>query len=171
MNKEQLQISNMKLITILLFLVFVQLSFSQAPKVYDPSADAKFAIKKAVTEADSLKKHVLVIVGGNWCPWCLKLNKFLFEDEVLDSIVKVNYIVVKVNYSKENMNLDILKSLDFPQRFGFPVLLVLNTAGARIHTQDSGFLESDETYDRKKMTSFLNNWSFHALMPENYVKK
>ncbi|OFX52732.1 MAG: hypothetical protein A2046_05485 [Bacteroidetes bacterium GWA2_30_7] len=161
----------MKLITILLFLTIAQLSFSQAPKIYDPTADAKLALKKAVSDADSLTKHVLVMIGGNWCPWCLKINKFLFEDEVLDSIVKANYIVVKVNYSKENMNLDVLKSLDFPQRFGFPVMVILNNKGARIHTQDSGFLESDETYDRKKMTLFLNNWSFHALMPENYVKK
>lgn len=160
----------MKLLTTLLFLAIAQLSFGQAPQIYNPKADAKKDLQKAISEADSLSKHVLAIIGGNWCPWCIKLHKF-FEDEVIDSIINANYVVVDINYSKENSNIDVLKMFEFPQRFGFPVMVVLNNKGVRIHTQDSGFLESDETYDRKKMTLFLNNWSFKALMPENYTKK
>lgn len=158
----------------LIFILFITLNlytYSQAPKVYNPNADAKKNIEKAIVEADSLHKHVLLIIGGNWCPWCLKLNKFLLEDEVIDSIVHANYIVVKVNYSKEKSNIDILEKYEFPQRFGFPVLLVLNRKGERIHTQDSGFLEAADSYDRKKVISFLNNWSVKAINPDSYKKK
>jgi hypothetical protein len=54
--------------------------------------------------------------------------------------------------------------LENPQRFGFPVLVVLNSNGQRIHTQDSGLLESGDGYDPKKVIGFLKNWTPAALV-------
>jgi hypothetical protein len=73
-----------------------------------------------------------------------------------------------LNYSKENKNLDLLAELEYPQRFGFPVLLVLNGEGRRIHTQNTGYLEKDKSYDEKKVVGFLRNWSPEALDPDSY---
>jgi chitinase len=36
------------------------------PKLYDPFLDAKAEIKKAIKQAGSEGKHVLLQVGGNW---------------------------------------------------------------------------------------------------------
>jgi len=82
-----------------------------------------------------------------------------------------NYVRVMVNYSKENKNLDVLEKLGFPQRFGFPVLVILNDKGERIHTQNSAFLEEDGGYSIKKVAGFLKNWSPDALNPSHYVAK
>jgi hypothetical protein len=72
--------------------------------------------------------------------------------------------VYHLNYSKENKNLDYLKKLGYPQRFGFPVLVVLDGAtGAVLHTQDSGLLEKGNGYDTDKIKSFLRNWSRGAF--------
>jgi len=71
--------------------------------------------------------------------------------------------VVKVNYSKENKNVDVLEQLEKPQRFGFPVLVILDSDGRRIHTQDTGLLESGDGYDHKKVLNFLKNWTPNAL--------
>lgn len=152
------------------FLLISQIVFAQdaEKKVYNPFANAKKDVEQAVYMADSLSKHVLIQIGGNWCPWCLRLNKFMYEDEVLDSMIHHNYIVVKVNYSKENMNLDLMEKLGYPQRFGFPVLVVLDAKGNRLHTQNSGYLEYSNGYDRKKVISFIKNWSPNALDPINY---
>jgi hypothetical protein len=76
-----------------------------------------------------------------------------------------------VNYSKENKNLPLLKELEFPQRFGFPCLVVINKDGKRIHTQDTSYLESGEGYDPKKVLGFLNSWSVKALDPSAYPEK
>ncbi|GAB6279950.1 MAG: hypothetical protein STSR0006_19930 [Lentimicrobium sp.] len=57
---------------------------------------------------------------------------------------------------------------EYPQRFGFPVFVILNQKGERIHTQDSGLLESGENYDDKKVIQFLKNWSPKALDPSLY---
>ena len=35
----------------------------------------------------------------------------------------------RINYSKENKNPETMALLEYPQRFGFPVLVVLDAAG------------------------------------------
>jgi hypothetical protein len=85
------------------------------------------------------------------------------EDSRLDSLLKVNYEVVKVNYSKENENRALLATIDYPQRFGFPVFVILDGNGKRIHTQDSGLLEDGAGYSREKVATMLTQWSADAI--------
>jgi len=140
-------------------------------QLYSPEKDAHKDLTEAIANAKQHSKHVLIQVGGNWCPWCIKLHNFINENAVIDSIIKADYILLKINYSKENRNLDVMKILEYPQRFGFPVLLVLDAGGKRLHTQDTGFLELDGGYDLKKLKTFLLAWNRGALLPENYISK
>lgn len=64
-----------------------------------------------------------------------------------------------------------MEKLEFPQRFGFPCLVVLNEEGRRLHTQNSAFLEKEKSYNKKRLLQFLKNWSPAALDPGNYKKK
>ena len=158
-------------ITILTFLVFTILNVmgqTEEVKVYDPSADAKKDVSSALKKAGEENKNVLVMVGGNWCPWCIRLNKYILDDPEIDSLIKADFIWIKVNYSKENKNTDLLKKWGGPQRFGFPVFVVLDNKGNRIHIQDTGLLEKDKSYDRKKLIGFLRNWNVDAIDPDNY---
>ena len=140
-------------------------------KPYNPQANAKEDLAKAIAKADSLGKNVLIQVGGNWCKWCLRFTKFCADTLEIDTMISNNYVLYHLNYSTENKNLDILKTLDFPQRFGFPVLVVLNNKGVRLHTQDSGLLELKDSYDKEKIIEFLSNWTPRVLNPKNYEKK
>jgi len=85
------------------------------------------------------------------------------DDARLDSLVKANYVVVKVNYSKENNNHEFLATLGYPQRFGFPVFVILDEKGKVLHTQDSGYLEKDKGYDREKVERMFLNWSAFTM--------
>ena len=82
------------------------------------------------------------------------------------SLLKKDYVVEYINYSKENKNLDALKRLEFPQRFGFPVLVIIDRNGKRIHTQNSVYLEQGRGYSKDKVMSFLNSWKPSALDPK-----
>jgi len=137
-------------------------------KIYNPGADAKADIAAAVKQAKAENKNVLLQVGGNWCPWCVRLHGFVAADPQIDSLLKADYIRVMVNYSKEVKNLDVMAQLENPQRFGFPVLVVLNQDGKRIHTQDSWYLEKDKSYDKEKLMHFLKMWGVAALDAEKY---
>jgi len=137
-------------------------------KLYNPGDDAKKEIESAVKKAKESGKHVMLQVGGNWCVWCARFNDFVTNDKSLDSSLNVNYVVYHLNYSKENKNLDILKKYSFPQRFGFPVFLVLNEKGELLHTQTSWYLEAGKGYDKEKVAAFFSDWSKKAFDPEQY---
>ena len=153
-------------LTIAIFLLSFSYLFAQTEGVhiYNPDADAKADIAAAVKQAKAENKHVLLQIGGNWCPWCVKLHNFIATDSQIDSLLKADYVTVMVNVDKEKdkRNYDVLASLGNPQRFGFPVLVVLNQEGERIHTQDSWYLELDKSYDKEKLMQFYRMWNVAA---------
>lgn len=153
----------MKKFVLALLVQLIVLALFAQNQIYNPQADAKKDIDNAIKIAKTENKHVLVQVGGNWCPWCVKLHNYFHSDSILNDIITQNYVFINVNYSKENKNVDVLKLLENPQRFGFPALVILDSNGKRIHTQDSGLLESGDGYDRKKVVGFLKNWTKNAL--------
>jgi len=150
-------------LTFIIGLISLSLSAQQAVKIYNPEADAKAEVAAAVAKAAAEGKHVFLQVGGNWCPWCVKFHKMIAEDAKLDSLVKANYVVVKVNFSKENDNQQLLATLGYPQRFGFPVFVILDEKGKVLHTQDSGYLELDKGYNREKVERMFQMWSVFTM--------
>ena len=60
-----------------------------------------------------------------------------------------------------------MKRLGYPERFGFPVFVILNEKGERVHTQNSAYLEKGEGYSEKEVVSFLNHWTKQAVTVPN----
>ena len=139
--------------------------------IYHPELDAKKQITDAVIVAKKENKHVLLMIGGNWCRWCRMFQKFIEADAAIDSLIKTDYLMEHINYSKEYKNLPILKSLDYPQRFGYPVFVILDTNGKRIHTQNSAYLEQGEGYSKERILEFLKQWNVLSLDPKEYLEK
>ncbi len=157
-------------IAIILFFAVVKTEAQEAKSkdIYSVNADAEAEISAALRQAKVEGKHVMLMFGGNWCRWCRMYEKFRLENARVDSASNANYVFLHVNYSKENKNSTVLESYDFPQRFGFPVFVVLNADGKRIHTQNSAYLEEGEGYSEKKVLEFYSQWSPAALRPEQY---
>jgi thiol:disulfide interchange protein len=159
----------MKFISLtLLLLLPIALSGQDSVKLYNPAANAGQELASAIQSAADQQKHVLIQVGGNWCSWCVRLHGFFNTNQQIDSILKADYVLLRINFSPENKNPEVLARLDYPQRFGFPVLLVLNSKGIRLHTQDSGLLEQGKGYDAEKIKRFLLSWNAAAVNPKNY---
>lgn len=160
----------MKSILIILTLIISLEFYAQENKIsiYNPDADAKKEIEEAIIKAKTENKHVFIQIGGNWCPWCIKFHNFVSEDKELDSLLNANYIVVKMNYDKEHKNEELLKRFEYPQRFGFPVFVILDSEGRRIHTQNSGLLEKDKSYDKDNVKMFFKHWTLTAIDPNSY---
>lgn len=160
----------MKIKFLLLFLFIISYVNSQDKKtIYNPTDDAQKKIDSCIVEAKKEKKFILLQIGGNWCIWCIRFHKLTQDNYDIRNSLMNNFIVYHLNYSKENKNEAILAKLGFPQRFGFPVFVILNENGVRIHTQQSDFLEDNNSgYDLKKVEKFLFNWSPKALDPNTY---
>lgn len=139
-------------------------------KLYKPDENANAALNKAIAEAKASGKHVMVQIGGNWCVWCARFYDFVRTDAQLDSAVTAGYVTYHLNYSTENKNSDILARFGYPQRFGFPVFIILDGNGKRLHTQNSAYLEQEKSYSKAKIMEFFNSWNPKALDPEQYKK-
>lgn len=142
---------------------------SQLKKVYDETINPVEQIDKALATAktDSGQKFVICQVGGNWCPWCLRFADFISKDSDIMKVVNDNFVYLHVNYNPRKGNNAtaeaLMNRLDNPQRFGFPVFVVLDGDGKVLHIQDSSFLEEGKGYNKDKVLRFLNNWTPKAV--------
>ncbi len=132
-------------------------------KLYNPNADAGADIKTAVSKARKEHKHVMLQIGGNWCIWCTRFHNTVESNDTLKRLMNDNYVVVYVNYEKKNDSDKIWEELGFPQRFGFPVFVILDEKGNRIHTQNSAYLEEGKGHSPEKIAEFLQQWSPAAV--------
>ena len=151
--------------------LFAQEKPSNNSKLYNPSADTKKDISNVIAQAKKENKHVFLQIGGNWCGWCIAFDKKVNENEELKKILNDNYVVYHLNYSNENTNSEILKELGYPQRFGFPVFVILDSVGNRLHTQNSAYLEEGKGHSVEKVKGFLDSWTINSLDPANYKDK
>ena len=137
---------------------------AQTPKqVYDEDIDAMEQIHAAIATAQESGRHVMCQVGGNWCPWCLRFANFATQDSVVAPLMEKYYVYIHVNYSKGNKNLEAMRYLGNPGRFGYPAFVVLDTDGTPIHIQESESLEEGKGYSRKRVEKFLRLWNKEAV--------
>lgn len=123
---------------------------------FDPSRDAMQDIGLAITEAQRSNRRVLLDVGGDWCIWCHRLDTLFAKHPGLATLLHEKFVVVKVNYSKENKNEKALSRL--PKIPGYPHLFVLSEDGMLLHSQDTAELESGKGYDPEKVMAFVQGW-------------
>mgnify|MGYP001262641547 FL=1 len=122
-----------------------------------------FDITAAISLAKESKKHVFVKVGGNWCGWCKLYTKFSESDNDITRTMEQEFISVLVNWSPENKNPEAMSYLGNPQRFGYPVFIILNGEGKVLHTQDTALLEEGRGYNKNHVLRFLNVWTYSSV--------
>lgn len=168
----------MKKIYIIVFLLVASFSFSQVaaedaeakkkqleaerallPKPYNESEDAEVKVSELLLKAKAENKNVLMQVGGNWCIWCLRLNKFIQDNDELKQLADNNYVYYHLNWSPKNKNEKFFKKYKNPgEKKGYPVFMILNPKGKLIHVQETGSLEEGKGYSKEKVQTFLEAW-------------
>lgn len=150
-------------VMILFLMFFAGFSFSQSESAYkpitefDPLRDPAKDVKEAVEEAKRSIKRIILDVGGDWCIWCHRLDEFIEKNNNLKTFLNKNFIIVKINYSKENKNEEFLSK--YPEIPGYPHFFVLEKNGELLHSQNTGELEQDKGYSQEKMMAFLEKWA------------
>ena len=164
----------MKKIVLLLMAVCVTWTINAqtgAKRVYDEEINPLEQIDQAIVKAKESGKFVMCQVGGNWCPWCLRFADFVTKDATISKVVDDNFVYFHVNYNprasegeeKLKRAQAMLKRLNNPARFGFPVFVVLDEQGKVLHIQDSSFLEEGQGYNQEKVLRFFQNWTPKAV--------
>ena len=133
-------------------------SNSPRPPIYDETADGTKQIAEALAKAKNENKRVLLQFGANWCGWCHKLHKLCETDAQIAARLKKSYVVVLIDVNKGH-NAQTDQRYGNPTRFGLPVLVVLDTDGKALITQDTGELEEGDHHSPAKVLAFLDKWA------------
>ena len=147
---------SMKIVVALFALGMVVPAFA-ADKLFDPTRDANKDLHTAMEQARKEHKNILMDVGGNWCPWCILLDRTLNEDAELHALLEKNYVLLHVNFSRENENLDFLGP--YPKANGYPAWYVLSPKGKLLNAEDTSEQEQthklDAGYNKDTLKTFL----------------
>ncbi|HEX5181988.1 MAG TPA: thioredoxin family protein [Allosphingosinicella sp.] len=128
---------------------------------FDPTADPAFDLARARAVAERTHRNLLLDVGGNWCVWCLVLDRALRDDPALKRQLAADYVTVHVNVSPDNPNMGFMAR--FPAATGYPFLIVLSPDGTKIlRAQDGLAFQKGRTpregYDHGSIAGFLARW-------------
>jgi len=154
-------------IVLLISLATASFAAEQAGKptrsaIYNRTADGTKQIEEALKTAKSENKNVLLQFGANWCGWCHRLHGLFKDNGDIAKTLKDNYVVVLIDVDQvegKPHNQDVVQRYGHPTRFGLPVIVVLDSNGKQLTTQDTGKLEEGDHHDPKKVMSFLEKWT------------
>jgi thioredoxin-related protein len=154
-----------KLFLLVFIFIFVSLGYAQnenksdkpKAKIFDETRDPKQDLADAVEIAKKENKIILMDVGGNWCIWCLRLDKIFKETEEIAELLAKHYVFLKVNYSRGNKNEEFLSQ--YPKIEGYPHFFILDSNGELLLSFNTGDLEEDDGYDTSKIVGFLQDWA------------
>ena len=124
---------------------------------YDPNRDAAEDVQDAIKEAQHTNRRILLEVGGEWCSWCHTLDRFFEAHPDLLLLRDKNFVTVKINFSQENENKEVLSR--YGAISGYPHIFVLDSDGKLLQSQGTGVLESGKSYDLERLTAFLTKWA------------
>ena len=124
---------------------------------FDPARNAEKDISDAIVEAQASNRRIFLDVGGEWCVWCRRIDTLLARRKDIAEYLERNFVVVKVNYSKENKNEKVLSQ--FPKVAGYPHFFILESDGKLLHSQDTSELEKGKGHDPEKVLAFLRKWA------------
>jgi len=149
-------------ILVLAGLMAGKVAADEAPKaarpIYDEAADGSKQAADALAQAKKEGKLVLLQFGANWCGWCHKLHKLFDTDKGIAEELKSHYVVAMIDVNKEH-NKEIDEKYGHPTRFGLPAIVILDSDGKQLTTQDTGKLEEGDHHDPRKVMAFLKEWS------------
>ena len=124
------------------------------PAWYDTERNPETDLATAVSLADG--RNIMIVVGGDWCSWCYTLDKFIKTNKDIQTKLAETFVILKVNYSEENLNEEFLGK--YPEILGYPAILILDETGKYLASENSGELEEGKSYSKEAFLTFIARW-------------
>lgn len=122
--------------------------------IYDASMNVDTVIQLAANEGND--KHLLLMLGGNWCGWCYRLHDLLHENAVISKLMGERFQLIHVDIRSNEWVLERYEAL--PR--GYPFLIVLDAEGELLTIQNTDVFVDDYTvHNPERVHEFLKEWS------------
>ena len=145
-------------------IVAISMTSQASDGPYDPSRDAFQDFQQAKLQAETEGKLVLIRIGGNWCPWCHKLERFFNKNDNVKALLRDTFISIKVNVSPENDNEAFINEM--PEFEGYPFLVITDAQGEILNSRTSGALEEGSGYSETKFIDYFKYWNSRQYLQE-----
>jgi protein disulfide-isomerase len=105
---------------------------------------------KASQQAAQEHKYILLdFTGSDWCPWCIKMDKEVFNQSQFSDFALKNLVLVKLDFPRKAAQSPAEKSQneDLAKKFGiegFPTYVLLDPSGKEVRRQ-VGYLQGGAT--------------------------
>lgn len=108
------------------------------PGFFDPSIEAMAEVDAALVEAGFQDRHVLLILGGDWCHDSLALMDVLDIPRTRE-MVNARYVIVRVHvpFSRSERALPVAQRFGIAEVEGTPTVLILRPDGTVINREDA----------------------------------
>jgi uncharacterized protein YyaL (SSP411 family) len=129
-------LKNCKLIFVLFFLFFAQLTLAQTMKKDSTITGIEWHnwSDTAFEKAEKEGKMVLLDIGAEWCQFCKKMEQVTYQDPQVVKIINENYIAIKADIeTTEGVRIRY-------ENFGVPGTIVLTPEGKEINKR-LGYIE------------------------------
>jgi protein disulfide-isomerase len=98
----------------------------------------------AAAAAQAKKEHKMILLdftGSDWCVWCHRTDKEVFETQKFKDFADQKLVLVKVDFPKSRQMPDEVKAQNakLQEKFGvegYPTLVVLSPNGKVVFTQE-----------------------------------
>jgi len=160
----------MKHLLVLVFMIFTSSVNAGSELIpdysrnYDPKRDPFADGRKAIINAQTTHRRILIELGGNWCAWCKKMDRFIHENKEIKNKLYDNFVILKVNVSDENDNHEFLSS--FPKVLGYPHFFVSKMDGSVLYSKDTAELLENGQYSETRFLEFIERWRDNGLRDE-----
>jgi protein disulfide-isomerase len=118
------------------------------------AAEAEWAtdLNKALAQAKAENKTVLVdFTGSDWCGFCIKLHKDVFQTRQFTDYAKKNLVLVEIDFPRAKAQSEAVKRTNqqLQDKFkveGFPTVILLNGQGKEIGRETGYDGEGQKSY-------------------------
>lgn len=135
----------------------------------------------AKKEAESGKKDLLIdFTGSDWCGWCIKLNKEVFQHDEFKTGVKDKFVLVELDFPNDKSKLSEAtqkQNAELQKKFavrGFPTILLCDATGkpyASTGYKDGGPVKYVENLDSLREKKTKRDEAFSAAAKAQGVEK
>ena len=150
----------MKLVNKFIILVFSALLIQSVLMAgdFDKTADPQKDVSEALQKAKKSNKHIVLIVGGDWCRWTGTFENFLDDNEKIAKSFYDSFEVVEIYYGK-GMNKSAKALLkQFPPITGTPYFYILDKTAKLLYAINSESMERGYGYNRNKVIKFIKTY-------------
>jgi len=98
---------------------------------YNPKADARADVSRALEQARNARKDVLLVFGANWCPECRRMDTQIHDKQ--GKLGDDKYVIVKVDVGNFDKNLDLAHDYGNPIRKGISGAVILTSDNRTVY--------------------------------------